>query len=249
MAENLKFRGFRRLVHTAAEPVVNTRPWPLAFLLLACLGLYLGCVAASWDKPLVGDLVPYLWWARTIVETGVPLIVFNPDEPPYPGNMHPPLYPYLIAASFRLFGDGVRSSIYVNLAAFFGTLALTAAVAWRLGASAAGVGLVVAVLLIHPFAIQSTLLTDTDTSILPLAMLGYTLLLLATWRRMTPAMAILLGLAFGGCLWTKFATPLILPVVTALYLALRGWAPFGGTRPGRSAAVSASVPKNAARFA
>ena len=202
--------------------MASTSKWSLAILLLLCLSLFLGCVAASWNKPLVGDLVPYLWWARMIVETGVPLIVFNPDEPTYPGNMHPPLYPYLVALSFRLFGDGVRSSVLVNLTAFLGTLALSAAVARRLGAPPIGIGLLLAGLLVHPFAIQSTLLTDTDTSLVPLGMLAYTWLLLASQDRMTAGATLLLGVMFGACLWTKFATPLSLPVVTAFYLALRG---------------------------
>jgi hypothetical protein len=221
--------------------VAKTSGWALAVLLLACLGVFLGCLAASWDKPLVGDMVPYLWWARTIVETGVPLIVFNPDEPPYPGNMHPPLYPYLIALSFQLFGDGVRSSIYVNLVAFLATLALTAALGHRLGLPGAGVAVLVALLLIHPFAIQSTLLTDTDTSILPLAMLAYVLLLLALVGRLTSARVVLLGGMFGVCLWTKFATPLILPFVTALYVTLRAGRGGAPSRLGAGARAGAVI--------
>jgi len=201
---------------------------------LLAAALYLGCVAASWDKPLVGDLVPYLWWARSIVETGVPLTVFNPDDEPYPGNLHPPLYPYLIAVSFRLFGDGVRSAVYVNLLAFIATLGLTVLLARRVAGNARAGWLTALLLLVHPFVIQSTLLVDTDTSILPLAMLGYVVLLLAMPAPLTAARLLVLGLAFGLCLWTKFATPLILPVVTGLLLALRG-------RPASGAAAGATI--------
>ena len=215
----------------------TTRLRPAVVLVVACLALFLGCVAASWDKPLVGDMVPYLWWARAIVETGRPVIVFNPDDPPYPANMHPPLYPYLVALSFKMFGDSVRSSIYVNLVAFLATVLVTAAIARRLGTPPGGIALIVAVLLVHPFAIQSTLLTDTDTSILPLAVMGYTLLLLTLKDRMTLTVTLVLGLSFGVCLWTKFTTPLALPVVTALFLGLRGQ-PTLGLRAGAAILVS-----------
>jgi 4-amino-4-deoxy-L-arabinose transferase-like glycosyltransferase len=215
----------------------TTRIRPAVALVVACLALFLGCVAVSWDKPLVGDMVPYLWWARAIVETGAPVIVFNPDDPPYPANMHPPLYPYLVALSFRLFGDGVRSSIYVNLAAFLATVVVTGVIARRLGAPPGAIALIVAVLLVHPFAIQSTLLTDTDTSILPLAVMGYTLLLLTVKDRMTLAVTLLLGLSFGVCLWAKFTTPLALPVVTALFLGLRGQ-PGPGLRAGAAILIT-----------
>ncbi len=192
---------------------------PAAVLLGA--GLFSACVVASWDKPLVGDMVPYLWWARSIVETGVPLTVFNPDDAPYPGNLHPPLYPYLVAASFQLFGDGVRSAVLVNLAAFVATLGLTFALARRLAGDLRAGWLSVLLLLVHPLAIQGTLLPDTDTSLVPLGMLAYVWLFLRLPAPLSAGSLGLLGLAFGLCLWTKFATPLILPAVTGLVVALR----------------------------
>lgn len=193
----------------------------LAAVALAA-ALFAACVVASWDKPIVGDLIVYPWWARAVLERGVPVAHFNPDEPPYPGNLHPPTYPYLLALGFRLLGERPRSAVAVNVACFAVMLALLAGLARRASASPLAPLVAVALVLVHPFAIQSVLLTDIDTTILPVAVVGYALAFLAVRDRLDARRTVALGLAFGLALWTKFTTPLALPAVTALFLAAEG---------------------------
>ncbi|MBI3637926.1 MAG: glycosyltransferase family 39 protein [Candidatus Rokubacteria bacterium] len=204
--------------------VTMSRERMLVLVVLAlALTVGVGCIVASWDKPIVGDLIVYSWWARGALETGVTGAVFNPDEGLYPGNLHAPTYSYLLAAGFGLFGDRPRSAILVNLACFGATLALLRALARRLSpAPEIAVWMTWTLVLVHPFSLQSVLLTDTDTTLVPVAILGYSLVLLRNLDRMSPRRVMLLGLVFSACLWSKFTTPLILPAMTMLFFLLRG---------------------------
>jgi dolichyl-phosphate-mannose-protein mannosyltransferase len=195
----------------------------LGVALAVPFALYATFVLASWSKPVVGDFNMFLWWARAIVETGLPAVEEAPDRPPAVGNMHPPAYVYTLAASFALFGPRSEAAVVVNVASVLAALTLLyLIVRTTMAAPAMTFAAGAALLLVHPYAVQASLLPDIDVTVMPVAILAYTYAFVRAASGLTVRRELLLGLLFAVVLFTKLTTPLILPVSTGAYLLARG---------------------------
>jgi 4-amino-4-deoxy-L-arabinose transferase-like glycosyltransferase len=201
-------------------------------LALAATVVYLGLVAKQLDRPLMYDDANFALAARAVADTGLPY--GNQGWMSERGDFsqreqwalwHPPLYVYAEGLLARL---GGWTPTVLRLLGVLGGLA-TALLSWRLAAELthgpptmkrmAG-GAAVALVMLCPLVVQSTLVLDIDFALL----LPLTLLFLLAYVRLEAAPRSWLWLAplFGLMLWSKMTNPLPLVGVIVVWQALRG---------------------------
>ena len=163
--------------------------------------------------------------ARAIAETGRPIYYRGEDLPTNIGIWHPPLYPYTLGVWEQVFGFShvaVRSFGFACalIAAAFGLLIIRRLfgdprgwlrTAW------------LAIFLLHPYAIQSALLPDIDSTVLVassmLALWALTETVVA--HRWTPLVtSVIFGAALGTNALAKLTTPIALIPLMVVGLAL-----------------------------
>ncbi len=214
-----------------------------AALAVVAVIIYLVCVALQLDRPLMYDDANFALAARAVADTGQPFgnQGWMSDRGDFSQReqwavWHPPMYIYL---------DGLLAKIggwtppVLRLLGVLGGLA-TALLTWLLArdltrgppaAKAIGAGLAVALVVLSPLVVQSTLILDIDfTLLLPLSLLWLWLYLRLenirwTWLWLTPVFAL--------ALWAKMTNPVPLVAVAVVWQALRG----KPARAGRDLAV------------
>ena len=164
-------------------------------------------------------------YARNLLETGV-----YGRESGQPDSILPPLYSYVLAFVYRLFGRGY---IAVGLAHIFFdalSIALLHDIARRLFPHPAGewTGLLAALFFaLYPYLIfQNLTLSDTPLWILLLHLFLWLMIRLrerAAFDRMTIGMALIGGLALGMATLTRALLPLMLPLTALWFLFRLDW--------------------------
>jgi hypothetical protein len=219
----------------------------LGLVLLAGLVFYFVNVAAFAHQPLRIEENEWPRMAEAIYETGQPLITaeesqrlrldpkVQPGEPlrwaqdPIYGAWHPPLYQYLLAATMPIFGsDATYTLRSVGVLGLLVSCLLLFLIArevdprrWALIGTAGSV-----LLLLHPYAIQSSLFLDIDTSIYPALLLLLAWLLVRYLPRpgmLGPKPLLLIAGAVALIGWAKLTT--IIPVgltFVAVWILARG---------------------------
>jgi Dolichyl-phosphate-mannose-protein mannosyltransferase len=163
--------------------------------------------------------------AKAIAEEGRPIYYRGEDLPENVGIWHPPLYIYSLGVWQQIVGSShaaVRAYglVCALLSSILGWLLLRRLAPHRypwLGVAW------LALFLLHPYAIQSALLPDIDTTVLvPSSMLGLWLMTeTVVARRWSPPLtSTLFGLALGANLLGKLTTPLALVPLFVVALAL-----------------------------
>ncbi|MCL5998013.1 MAG: glycosyltransferase family 39 protein [Chloroflexi bacterium] len=143
-------------------------------------------------------------------------------------HVHPQLFIHWIQLCFLLFGRTVDAA---RIAMLLPNLATVATIPWlarlvyqqelgRADSRAIGI-LAIWLFALCPLTIQNSILIDSDSSLLMLALT----LMLCLWfaMRQRPAwqQVLLLGIGFAVCLWIKLTTPPMLVAALALYCLLR----------------------------
>lgn len=174
------------------------------------------------------DEAEYPLVAKAISEGGRPIYYRGEDMPANIGIWHPPLYTYSLAVWQQLFGTSHEATRAFGLACALVAAALGWLVLRRLfPRQVPWLGVAwLALFLLHPYAIQSALLTDIDTTVLvPTSMLAlWVVVECVVARRWSPDVsALYLGVAVGVNLLGKLTTPIALvPIVVAtLWLLTR----------------------------
>jgi 4-amino-4-deoxy-L-arabinose transferase-like glycosyltransferase len=136
--------------------------------------------------------------------------------------MHPPSSAYLIAAAFRLFGNGEWQARLPGVLSVVLTAVLLVILARRLfrddRQAADRVGVVaVCLYLIHPATMQGALyLSFSEGTLLPLSWLLFVFAWFETLNRPRVVRVSMLGLCLAIALWAKITTSLALPVSIAI---------------------------------
>ncbi|MGC8761333.1 MAG: glycosyltransferase family 39 protein [Bryobacteraceae bacterium] len=186
-------------------------------------------------KPLLLDNMDFPAVARATAETGLPIYYRGEESPRHSGLYHPPLYIYLLAAWFRLWGFG---EVQARLFGFFcallqGGLVLALARTLLGARPAARAGpWFWAVFLLNPFTLQGAAVADIDTTVYgPLLLAALAAALRLTWttgeqrtRPVRGAELAGLGLLTALCFWAKLTTVLsVIPVILLLHAGRGGW--------------------------
>lgn len=223
-------------------------PIQLSRTVLAALAVAAILFAIPAGKPLYLDNVDFPAVAKATAQTGLPVYYHGEENPRHSGLFHPPLYIYLLAAWFRLWGFGAAQArlfgfllliVHGWLAlrvvrVLFGTTAARQATPWFW-----------VVFLLNPFALQGAAVLDIDTTIYgPLLTAMLLAALRLRWRdgqlredAPGPAEFVLLAAMTTAALWAKLTT--VLAVMPATVLLAAG-GPGGRKMLVRSAAAVAS---------
>jgi 4-amino-4-deoxy-L-arabinose transferase-like glycosyltransferase len=163
--------------------------------------------------------------ARAIAQTGRPIYYRGEDLPANVGIWHPPLYPYTLGAWEQVFGFShvaVRSFGFACalIAAAFGLLIIRRLFDDPKGwLRAAWLG----IFLLHPYAIQSALLPDIDSTVLVASSMFalWALTEAVVAHRWTPLVtSVIFGVALGINALAKLTTPIALIPLMIISLAL-----------------------------
>ena len=205
--------------------------WPARALALGAVAIYLILVAAQLDRPLMYDDANFALAAKAVADTGLPY--GNQGWMSERGDFsqreqwalwHPPLYVYADGLVAKL---GGWSPPALRVLGILGGL-FTALVTYRLAADltrgppmvkALAGSIAVALVMLSPLVVQSTLILDIDFTIL----LPLTLLFLVAYLRLENTSRTWLWLAplFTLLLWTKMTNPLPLVAVVVVWQILR----------------------------
>ncbi|MEJ5367651.1 MAG: glycosyltransferase family 39 protein [Bryobacteraceae bacterium] len=119
-------------------------------------------------KPLYLDNMDFPAVAKATAETGLPVYYRGEENPRHLGLYHPPLYIYLLAAWFRLWGFGaVQARLFGFVLLLVHGWVVLRAVKLLFGAAAArrAAPWFWALFLLSPFALQGAAVLDIDTTI------------------------------------------------------------------------------------
>lgn len=208
-------------------------------LLLACAAaaIYLALVGSQLERPLMYDDANFALAARAVAETGLPY--GNQGWMSERGDFsqreqwalwHPPLYVYGIGLLAHLGGWTPPVMRVLGVVGGLATAGLTYILARDLTRgpppmrNVAG-GVAVALVLLCPLVVQSTLVLDIDFPLL----LPLTLLFVIAYGRLEGTRRAWLWLAplFALLLWSKMTNPLPLVGVVFIWQVLRGRRTFG----------------------
>jgi hypothetical protein len=213
----------------------SSRKFLLSLNGLACLLIIAAfCVLAFWQAgdPLHLDNFDFPAVAQAVTHSGLPIYYRGEDLPQHSGLYHPPLYIYMLAGWFDVFGVSPMTARAFTIVCglLSGILALgmyQTIFGRRLTARIAPAFFVL--YLLNPFALQVFAIEDIDTSILP------PLFIVAIWAvlrlvftdghlRKTPVTLTHYSVSVFTlflCLWAKLTTPLLLPPIIFGILQIR----------------------------
>lgn len=202
-----------------------------SFAALALAAILFAIPAA---KPLYLDNMDFPAAAKATAETGLPVYYRGEENPHHSGLYHPPLYIYLLAAWFRLWGFGAAQARLFGFVLLIVQGWLTVSCVRLLFGSSRARGAAPwfwALFLLNPFALQGAAVLDIDTTVYgPLL----TALLLAAlrlrWRNgelredePRAAEYALLAAVTAAALWAKLTTVLaVIPAAAVLAAGGRG---------------------------
>jgi len=212
----------------------NEKIWMLLIVLL-----YFSLILPQIQKPFVMDEIDFPEAANAINTKGVPMYYSGEGDENHLGLWHPPLYIYVLALSFRLFGVSEASARLVSVLFSLGTLFLiyyiTKEIFYErkdkeyinkncLCAKCRYISLLSCFLyVINPFVIQNSLLIDIDNSILTFLLTLFIFAFVKTIKTKNSNNLLLLGLLFGLSLWSKFGTsPALIISIFAFYVLNKG---------------------------
>lgn len=215
-------------------------PVAYALLLAAVAAGAAACIILQINRPLVADEPQFVDVAYSLAYTAQPM--------GYSGSewnsvlSHPLLYHSLVAVPVGLAGKAPWAGRLVGVISFFAAGALLWAVVRRITGERWGPFLAVLLYALHPLAVQSALLVEIDTAVLPLLALLFIWYLVRHDFRLDGAAWLVFGLLSGVTLAAKMTTPpLMLAALGLYYLAAR--------RPRQLAYLAASAAVGVALFA
>jgi hypothetical protein len=222
----------------AAPRSIGRRSWlGPALVVVAALAFFLVNVAHFGHQPLRIEEQEWPSMAKAIYHHGEPVLPWDesyklrltadlkPEQGTSIGAWHPPLYLYALAGAMVVVGTDASYTLRgVGVAGFLLACVLLLLIAravtprrWPL-VGAGGVAL----LLVHPYAIQGSTFLDIDTSLYaPAVMLVLWLAVrFAQEKRVGLRQIVLLGLAVALVGWLKLTTTIVLVLVLALWWVL-----------------------------
>ncbi len=209
-----------------------TRPGVGFLLGIGAVLVYLVFIASQLDRPLMYDDANFALAAKAVAETGLPY--GNQGWMSERGDFsqreqwalwHPPLYVYADGLLARIGGWSPPVLRLLGVLGGLATAVLTFVLARDLtrgppAAKQVAGGAAVALFILSPLVVQSTLVLDIDFTVL----LPLTLLFVLLYLRLESRTAAWLWLApfFGLMLWAKMTNPLPLIGVIFVWQVLRG---------------------------
>jgi hypothetical protein len=220
---------------TATKKPIPTFVYVL--LLAVVAGAAATAIIFQINQPLVADEPQFVDVAHSLATTALPMGYSGSDWNPV--LSHPLLYHSLVAVPVGLAGKAPWAGRLIGVLAFFGTGVLL----WFTTKAATGErwGPFVAVLLygLHPLALQSSLLVEIDTAVLPLAALVTIWFLVRRDFDLSSYGWVGLGLLFGVSLMAKLTTPpLLLAALFVYYLVRRQFGRAGRVVPAAALGVA-----------
>ncbi|MCX6800771.1 MAG: hypothetical protein NTZ73_01120 [Candidatus Diapherotrites archaeon] len=171
------------------------------------------------QKPIAADEFWYFDSAKSLLQTGKPLLQFCSNSVPVLFEGHPPTYIYYLSIFFALLPEQLIrfSGIPVFLALIF----LTYLVSLKVFSEKRKAIFVTALYAINPLAIQGALLLDIDNTILAIAITFFVLILLHIQEQKNFRTRIVLASAcFALILWAKTTVIFIISVGLVAYAVL-----------------------------
>ena len=215
-------------------------PLVYALLLAAVAAGAAVCIVLQINQPLVADEPQFVDVAFSLARAATPM-GFSGSE----WNAvlsHPLLYHSLVAVPVGLAGKVPWAGRLVGVLCFFAAGALLWAATRRVTGERWGPFLAVLLYGLHPLAVQSALLVEIDTAVLPLLAILFIWYLGRRDFRLDGGGWLGFGLLFGVSLAAKLTTPpLMLGALAVYYLAAR--------RPRQLAYLAAAAGLGAALFA
>lgn len=201
----------------------------------AILMLFWAVVAPQLAEPLIYDEVDFVKAGGAIARTAVPYYNrgyirdygFNSGQYQY-ALYHPPLYVYVLGASFVVLGQTEFAARFVGMLCGMLTLGLTFFIARKASPIAERsefLGLfAMALLAINPYFIQSVLLIDIDGSVQLVLIMVFFALYFALRDVVPSKRVIALSLAFLLVLWSKATTVFALTgTLFLIHMSERNW--------------------------
>ena len=182
--------------------------------------LYLVLVTQQIGDPLVIDEMEFPRLAEGISDTGRPIYYRGEQTPANIGIWHPPLYAYSLGMWVTLTGFSVTAVRLFGVLLMLGTAWLGVRILRTLGIGGGwGPPMFLALLLLHPYVIQSAQLPDIDSTLLVFStiVVAHELVRLVTDRENFNRRVITLGLAVGLALASKLTS---LPVLALIFVGI-----------------------------
>jgi 4-amino-4-deoxy-L-arabinose transferase-like glycosyltransferase len=215
-------------------------PIVYALLLAAVAAGAAVCILLQIGQPLVADEPQLVDVAYSLSRTAEPMGYSGSDWNPI--LSHPLLYHSLVAVPVGFAGKAPWAGRLVGVIFFFAAGALLWAAVRRITGERWGPFLAVLLYALHPLAVQSALLVEIDTAVLPLFAVLFIWFLVRRAFALDGAGWLAFGLLFGVSLAAKMTTPPLLLVALGLYyLAAR--------RPRQLAYLAAAAGLGVALFA
>ena len=199
-----------------------------------------GLLLLQIGQPLVADETQFADVASSLARTARPMA--------YSGSAwnavlsHPLLYHSLVAVPVGLAGKAPWAARLVGVVAFYAAGVMLWFATRKVTGERWGPFLAVVLYGLHPLAVQSALLVEIDTALLPLVTLAFVWHLLRRGFELGRGGWVGLGLLFGVALTAKLTTPPLLVAALVIYYLVAG-------RPGRAAYVLPALALGAALFA
>ena len=178
--------------------------------------MFLVLALCSAGKPPGSDEFWFLQGAKDLALTGIPWRTEDGGS----FILHPPLYPYLVALSYHVFGFYGMSAKLVGILCACGMLwvagrflAMERRGVWPLG---------LLLIALNPLFIQGSVLLDSDNTVLSLLLI----LFILGWIRLDQGgedhdRPWKWGFLFGASLWAKLTTPLLLGALLVGFMVIR----------------------------
>lgn len=190
----------------------NLRPNYLLSLKILMLGgiiFYLVMSLSVLHRPLVGDDIPYS------AEAQMPHYGLM-------GSWHPPLYQDALRILVRVAGLNRENLRLLGIFCFFLTLRLTYLLVNEVTHNKAKGILACILYLIHPLAIQGSLVIDIDSTVLTTLLMFFLFYFCRHYEKPTLKNNLFLGVLFFLCLWAKLSTPVLLLFALLVSYIFRG---------------------------
>jgi len=190
------------------------------FVLLGIVIIFLAFTIPSIKKPFVLDEVAQVEAGRGLANTRIPFRYYGEQVGNCLALEHPPVYLYLLALSFKIFGLSEFSARLVSV--FFGlgtlfTIYFLCIEIFKNTKEKYVIALVSSFLYaINPLIIQGSLLVDIDGSLLSFVLMLFVYFFIRYFRKLDILKIMLLGALLTLIWWTKFQ--IVFLVITSLIL-------------------------------
>jgi len=185
------------------------------FVFSIILGIYAIVAANSIGKPLVADEWGNYSAAESIILTGKPEL-FGEDKGLLLG--HPPLYPYIVAFFFKLFGIGSVQARFAGVAFFVLNLILVYFMSRNLYPKNRLAHLIALLFFgLSPLVVQGSLMIDIDQTLLTFSVTLFLYYFIKSdeWSMKKRILTVALG--FFLVMWSKLSIPPVLLFSMAVY--------------------------------